>query len=127
MSRETDKYFTNDYVWLGADGTSSVDLENGKVLWLFSDGFICRDSSMSRKNSKMIRNSIAIQDGYNLKAAPIKFYGDKSKEKPQAFFQIPGKFWLWTGHGVMIKDKFLKTKNIFMHTEQLNLLLTNWV
>lgn len=85
-SGETDKYFTNDLFWRGADGASSVDLENGKVLWLFSDGFICRDSSMSRKNSKIIRNSIAIQDGYDLKTAPIKFYWDKSKKKPQAFF-----------------------------------------
>lgn len=54
LSRETDKYFTNDFVRRGADGDSSVDLENGKVLWLFSDGFICSDSSMSRKSSKMI-------------------------------------------------------------------------
>jgi len=107
MSGETDKYFINDFSWRGADGASSVDLENGKVLWLFSDSFICSDSSMSRKNSKMIRNSIAIQDGYNLKTAPIKFYWDESKKKRQAFFHIPGNFWFWTGHGVMIKDKLI--------------------
>ncbi len=107
FSGETDNCFTKDLVWRGADGASSVDLENGKVLWLFSDGFICRDSSGSRKNSAMIRNSIAIQDGYNLKTASIKFYWDKSRKKPRAFFHVPGRFWFWTGHGVRIKDKLL--------------------
>ena len=107
FSKETDKYFTNDFVWRGADGASSIDLDNGKVLWLFSDGFICSDLSKSRKKSTMINNSVAIQDGYDLKTAPVKYYWGKSKKKPQAFFHIPEKFWFWTGHGVMIKDKLI--------------------
>jgi RNA polymerase sigma factor (sigma-70 family) len=57
----TNSFFRNDKVWRGADGAASVDLGNGRVLWLFSDGFIAADSSASRKNSKMIRNSVAIQ------------------------------------------------------------------
>lgn len=104
---ETNKYFTNDAVWRGADGAASVDLENGKVIWLFSDGFICKDSSRSRKNSWMIRNSIAIQDGYDLKTAKIRYYWANTERKPEAFFHIPGNFWFWTGHGIMIKDKLL--------------------
>jgi hypothetical protein len=105
--KATDAYFTTDFVWRGADGASSVDLENGKVVWLFSDGFICSDSSQSRTTSTMIRNSIAIQDGYDLKTASINYYWDQSNKKPQAFFHRPGKFWFWTGHGVMLRDKLL--------------------
>lgn len=107
VSGETNKFFTNNFFWRGADGASSVDLENGKLLWLFSDSFISNDSSGSRKNSEIVRNSIAIQEDYDLQNTSLKFYWDKSKEKPQAFFHIPGKFWFWTGHGVMIKDKLI--------------------
>ncbi|MBL7741178.1 MAG: DUF4185 domain-containing protein [Chitinophagaceae bacterium] len=103
----TDKYFTNDLMWRGADGAASIDLENGKVLWLFSDGFISSDSSGSRKRSVIIRNSVAIQDGYDLKTAPVRFYWNTSKKKPQAFFQTRGKSWFWTGHGIMVKDRLL--------------------
>ncbi|MEI6683518.1 MAG: DUF5005 domain-containing protein [Bacteroidota bacterium] len=105
--READSCFTHDVAWRGADGASSVDLENGKVLWLFSDSFICSDSSRSRRNSTMIRNSIAIQDGYDLKTATIKFYWDISKKKPRPFFHIPGKSWFWTGHGAMVRDRLI--------------------
>lgn len=107
FSKETNKFFTRDLLWRGADGASSIDLENGKVLWLFSDSFICGDSSGSRKKSTIIRNSLAIQNGYDLKTASINYYWDNSGKKPEAFFHQPGKFWFWTGHGVMIKDKLL--------------------
>ena len=112
--KEIDKYFTNDPIWRGADGASSIDLGNGNVLWLFSDGFICRDSSKLRKKARMISNSVAIQNGYDLKKNSIKFYWDKTKIKPQAFFHTRGKFWFWTGHGVIIKDKLI----IFLLKEQ---------
>lgn len=101
------KFFTTDPLWCGADGAASVDLGNGKILWLFSDSFISSDSSGSRKNSKIVRNSIAIQEGYDLKTASVKFYWDRSKKKPGAFFHLPGKTWFWTGHGIRIKDKLL--------------------
>ena len=104
---ETDQYFKNDATWRGADGASSVDLGNGKILWLFSDSFISSDSTLSRKGSKIIRNTIGIQEGSDLKTAPIKYYWDKSGKEPQAFFHTPGKFWFWTGHGVMVKDQLL--------------------
>jgi Domain of unknown function (DUF4185) len=55
----------------------------------------------------MIRNSIAIQNGYDLKTAPIKFYWDNFSKESQAFFHLPGKFWFWTGHGIMIEDKLI--------------------
>lgn len=106
-SEAINKFFTHDPVWRGADGAASVDLGNGKVLWLFSDSFISNDSSGSRKNSKFVRNSIAIQQGYDLKTATVKFYWNRSKKRVGDFFYLPGKSWFWTGHGVRIKDKLL--------------------
>ena len=105
-SKTMDEYFTHDSVWRGADGAASIDLGNGKVLWLFSDSFIS-DSAGSRRKSKIIRNSIAIQDGLDLRTAPLKFYWNQSKKEPEAFFHTAGNFWFWTGHGTMIKDKLL--------------------
>jgi len=107
ISGEANKFFTNDPLWRGADGAASVDLGNGKVLWLFSDSFTGKDSSASGKRTTMVRNSIAIQQGYDIKNASLKFYWNRSKKKPRDFFYLPGKPWFWTGHGVHIKDKLL--------------------
>src|SRR4030095_6490628 len=107
LSNETDKYFTTDLVWRGADGASSIDLGNGRVLWLFSDGFICKNSSGLRNKSKIIRNSVAIQQGYDLKTASIKYYWNGTNKKPEPFCQAPSEFWFWTQHGIKIKDKLI--------------------
>ena len=107
VSQEADKFFTSDHVWRGADGAASIDMGKGKVLWLFSDGFVCRDSSRLRKNSKMIRNSIAIQESYDLKRAAIQYFWDTTGKDPQSYFHLPGKTWFWTGHGALVKDKLI--------------------
>ncbi|MEZ4826272.1 MAG: hypothetical protein R3C61_08255 [Bacteroidia bacterium] len=101
------QFFTNDPVWRGADGASSIDLGNGKILWLFSDSFIASDSSGSRKNAVLIRNSIAVQDGYDLPTAIIRFFWNRKGGNPRAFFHQPGKYWFWTGHGMRINDRVL--------------------
>jgi hypothetical protein len=103
----TNSFFRNDKVWRGADGAASVDLGNRRVLWLFSDGFIAADSSASRKNSKMIRNSVAIQEGVDLNSASIRFYWDRKGKEPHSFFPEHGENWYWTGHGVMIREKLI--------------------
>lgn len=102
-----DTYFTSNGEWRGADGAGSIDLGNGKVLWLFSDTFICQDSTRSRKGAKIIRNSIGIQEGYDLKTASIRYYWNRSQKEPLAFFHRPGDNWLWLGHGAMIKNKLI--------------------
>jgi len=103
----TNSFFRNDKVWRGADGAASVDLGKGRVLWLFSDGFIASDSSASRKNSKMIRNSVAIQNGYDLNNATIRFYWNSSGKEPHSFFPEQGENWYWTGHGAMVREKLI--------------------
>lgn len=104
---ELNNFFARDLLWRGADGAASVDLGNGRVLWLFSDSFTSKDSSASGKRTSMVRNSIAIQQGYDIKNASLKFYWNRLKKKPRDFFYLPGKSWFWTGHGVKIRDKLL--------------------
>lgn len=106
-SSAPDHFFSRDPLWRGADGAASVDMGHGKVLWLFSDSFIATDSPFSRKKSVLVRNSIAIQEGYDPKTASIKFYWNKTGKKPGAFFESEGKEWCWTGHGTMVKDRLL--------------------
>lgn len=100
-------FFRSDKFWRGADGAVTIDLENGKILWLFSDTFIDIDGTGKRTNSKMINNSVAIQDGNEIGKSNFSFYWKGNKKKPKAFFEIPGKTWFWTGHGTMINEKLV--------------------
>ena len=84
-------FFRNDKFWRGADGAATIDLENGKILWLFSDTFIDTDGTGKRTNSKMINNSIAIQEGNGPGKSNISFYRKGKTKKPKAFFELPGK------------------------------------
>lgn len=112
--KEDYSLFTKDKTWLGADGAATIDLGNGKILWLFSDTFIDPQASGKRTNAKMIRNSIAIQEGYEIEKAKIAFYHGGTQEKPKSFFELSGKTWFWTGHGVLLKDKLI----VFLFEEQ---------
>ena len=100
-------FFRKDKFWRGADGAVTIDLENGKMLWLFSDTFIDTDGTGKRTNSKMINNTIAIQDGNDIGKSNISFYWKGKTKKPKAFFELPGKTWFWTGHGTMINEKLV--------------------
>lgn len=106
--------FTSDKFWRGADGAASIDLENGKILWLFSDTFIDPQGTGKRSNSKMINNSIAIQEGDTLDKGKIAFYCKGKQKKPKSFFELPGKTWFWTGHGILANDKLI----IFLFEEK---------
>jgi hypothetical protein len=99
--------FTKDKIWRGADGAASIDLANGKILWLFSDTFIDIQGTGKRSNSKMINNSIAIQEGHELEWAKISFYHKGTQKNPKSFFELPGKTWFWIGHGTLISDKLI--------------------
>lgn len=107
-------FFSKDKIWRGADGASSIDLGNGKILWLFSDTFIDPQGTGKRINSKMINNSIAIQEGNSLDKGKISFYHKGKQRKPKSFFELPGKTWFWTGHGILANDKLI----IFLFEEK---------
>lgn len=117
-----DGYFMRDHIWRGGDGASSIDLGKGKVLWLFSDSFIARDSKRSRDHATLIRNSIAIQENTVDKPEKsqeiedtqeangwstdtVTYFWNQLKDTSEAFFVSRGEFWFWTGHGTLIRDK----------------------
>lgn len=111
---EDNSLFTQDKTWRGADGAASIDLGNDKILWLFSDTFIDPQATGNRTNSRMIRNSIAIQEGNDLEDAKITFYYKGTQKKPKSFFELPGETWFWTGHGTLINDTLI----IFLFEEK---------
>ena len=107
-------FFRNDKFWRGADGAATIDLENGKILWLFSDTFIDTAGTGLRSNSVMINNTLAIQDGNELEKSKLSFYWKGERDKPKSFFELPGKTWFWTGHGIVVKGKLV----IFLFEEK---------
>jgi len=99
--------FKKDKYWRGADGAATIELGQGKILWLFSDTFIDQDGTGKRVNSNhLIRNSIAIQDSASLHADLTFWYGG-TKQQPDDFFELPGNNWFWTGHGIVTKGKLV--------------------
>ncbi|GAA4806592.1 hypothetical protein GCM10023330_11370 [Litoribaculum gwangyangense] len=114
MNEIDNSIFTADKFWRGADGAASIDLENGNILWLFSDTFIDPKGTGKRSNSRMINNSLAIQEGYSLEKGKISFYHKGRQRKPKSFFELPGKTWFWTGHGILANDTLI----IFLFEEK---------
>ena len=104
---EADKIFRSDSHWLGGDGAISVDLGHGRVLWLFGDSFIDLSGSGERRTSDLVRNSIAIQTGYDPTNAEIQFYWRMKGTKPAAFFSLVGDYWFWPASGIMIGKRLL--------------------
>lgn len=106
--------FKNDNFWRGADGAATVELSNGRILWLFSDSFIDPKGRGHRSRSKMINNSIAIQDNQTLEKSNLTFYYKRNNKNPKSYFELAGDNWFWTGHGIIVKDKLV----IFLFEEK---------
>jgi hypothetical protein len=90
---------------LGADDAYSIDLGDGRVLWLFGDTFISRSFLNTRRLSKMIRNSVAIQSGDDPSTASMEFYWRTPDGTPTSFFPEDGDTWFWPGHGIALNGK----------------------
>jgi hypothetical protein len=101
---EADRLFHSDPRWLGADAAFSVDLGRGRVLWLFGDSFVASKPGQTRRQSRMARNTAAIQTGYDPSTASIKFYW---KARSGSFVPDNGQEWFWPSHGVRIGERLL--------------------
>lgn len=104
---EADKLFHSDPLWLGADGDYSVDIGNGRVLWIFSDTFVARKAGDDRRHAAFIHNSVAIQSGYDPSHATIKFYWRTRRGEPSEIFASEGKAWMWPSAGLRIGSRLL--------------------
>jgi len=70
---EADALFRGDPLWLGGEGGYTIDLGAGRVLWLFGNSFIAGGNVRDRGQSTLVRNSVAIQSGYDPSRAKIRF------------------------------------------------------
>jgi len=105
---EADRLFRNDPQWAGADDAYSIDLGEGRTLWLFGDTFIDTTSRRAREGASFIRNSIGIQTGYDPSNATMDFYWRTNSDgAPASFFPERDGEWFWPGHGVRIGDQLL--------------------
>lgn len=104
---EADALFHRDPTWLGSDCAYSVDLGRGRVLWLFGDTFIATSSAHQRRASKMPRNTIAIQQGYDPSRADIRFYWNTREGAPASFFPDTDWGWYWPGGGIRLEGQLL--------------------
>ncbi len=114
VKEASNRLFTQDLNWVGADGAASIKLNHQRVLWLFSDTFIDPQSTGHRQHANMIRNSIAIQHGLSLDPSKISYHHQVQTAHPKSFFSIPGKNWFWTGHGALVGDQLV----VFLIEEQ---------
>ena len=105
-----DRLFRGDRRWLGADGAFSVDLGGGRVLWLFGDSWVDAAGSGSRGNAVMLRNTIAIQQGYDPADATIRFHWRAPAAGEARAFFTPAwddDAWYWPGHGIRLGERLL--------------------
>ncbi len=103
----SDSLFRSDPKWLGGDAATSIDLGSDRILWLFGDSLIATGKTSKRNESVMIRNSIAIQAGYNPSVASVKFYWRIQEQRPRSFFPEERDNWFWPGQGIRIYDTLL--------------------
>jgi hypothetical protein len=104
---EADALFHMDTRWLGGDGAYSVELGNNRVLWLFGDSFVATSPGDIRWQSKLVRNTIAIQEGHDPTHARMTFHWRTSGGTPDAFFAGTDTSWYWPGHGVLVNGRLI--------------------
>src|SRR5258708_15238562 len=104
--------------WLGADAAFRVALGGDRSLWLFGDAFVATSAANVRAQSKMVRNTVAVQTGADPTTASITFHWGHasaagSAPAPASFFADPDStHWRWPQHGVRIGDKLV----LFLNT-----------
>jgi hypothetical protein len=106
---EADVLFRQDLRWQGADDAYSVDLGEGRVIWLFADSFIARTPGSTRTDSRMVRNSIGVQQGYDPRSADISFhFQEEIITEPTSFFpeETDGS-WHWPGDGEKVGESLI--------------------
>ena len=100
---DLDAAFHQDPRWLGGDGAYTIDLNDGRVLWLFGDSFIATSAADVRTESTMVRNSVAVMTGSDLATAPITFAW-RDGSPPTSFFPEDGASWFWPADGARLAD-----------------------
>lgn len=109
--------FQDDARWVGGDGAYSCDLGGNRVLWLFGDSLIAKDAARNRDTAWFIRNSAAVQTGYDPAAAFMAFYWGEKGGRPSSFIAEQDDRWFWpgacmrVGKGVVIFGQWLRQQS----------------
>jgi hypothetical protein len=91
--------------WTGADGTRSVALPDGRILWLFGDTFLgtVRTDRSRPRAAPMVRNTFVVQSGDTL----VTLHGGTAAS-PQAFVTPQDKdSWYWPTDGLVEGNRLL--------------------
>ena len=96
--------FYSDPYWRGGDCASTVDLGDGRVLWLFADSYVGVKPPYRRDYCcvNMIRNCMGIQHGYDPSTADFAVRWRGTRDEPRPFFPNEDTSWFWPGNGVLI-------------------------
>jgi hypothetical protein len=98
-----DALFHQEPRWLGADGAYTIDLGDGRVLWLFGDSFVATSPALVRSESTMVRNSVAVMTGHDPATATMQLAW-RDGSPPTSFFPEDGDHWFWPNDGVREPD-----------------------
>jgi hypothetical protein len=106
---EADQMFRRDPRWLGAEAASSLDLEDGSVLWIFDNTRLDAAARGGRwGDSTRIGNTVALQNGTNPAASSMSFYWrTTSHGEPASFFPWRDDESLRFGSGVRLDDRLV--------------------
>jgi len=97
-----------DKSWAGGDIASSIDLEGGRLLWLFGDSWVDTKKPGSRSGAVMVNNTVAVQTGRDPRTARLAFYHRTAAGKPGPLFGPPdGASSYWLSHGGIRTSKGL--------------------
>jgi hypothetical protein len=103
---EADALFHQDPRWLGGDGAYSIDLRDGRSVWLFGDSFIATSDKLTRRESTLVRSSIAVMTGRDPITATMEFQWREDMTGPRSFFAGVGEagdHWLWPVDGYRLE------------------------
>jgi len=83
--------------WLGGDGTLSVSLSDGRVLWIFSDSYVSHNPKASKRKQArtIVSNTIALST-FQYQQLDTEYYWRKQGRKHRPFFISPeseNRFW----------------------------------
>jgi hypothetical protein len=111
---EATERFRGPGPWLGADSAYSVDLRDGRVLWLFGDTFVdpARDGSRTNGPNQFVRNSVALQTTgpnstpYDLSRSQLQFFTGVGQDgRASSFFPETAEGdWYWPLSGIRLLD-----------------------
>ena len=99
--------------WLGADGATSVEISNGKSLWIFGDSFIGTTSAqIARTGAPLIHNTIGISTCSGSGSAGMQYYwgSNSSNSSPTPFFvNATSGHWYWVADAANVSGSIYIT------------------